>query len=223
MSTISFQDHLTIPDWIARDVDSFRRWILSGDAPDDARFAFLGQELWVDPATEESFTHNLVKAEYGSVLTRITKEARSGFYYVDGMLLSDSESSLSTEPDGFFVSFEGIRAGRVRLLPDESGGVLEVLGSPDMALEIVSRTSVRKDTVILRDLYHRTGVREYWLVDARQSPASFQILRITVQGYVAVGPVDGWLRSDVFDREFRLDESVDPLGHVEFTLAVKAN
>ncbi len=139
------------------------------------------------------------------------------------MLLSDPESSLSMEPDGFFVSFESIRAGRVRLIPDESGGVLEVLGSPDMTLEIVSRTSIRKDAVVLRDLYHRAGVREYWLVDARQSPASFQILRITVQGYVAVEPSDGWLRSDVLDREFRLDESADALGHVEFALAVKAS
>ena len=34
-----------------------------------------------------------------------------------------------------------------------------------MTLEVVSSSSVRKDTVDLRDRYYKAGILEYWLVD----------------------------------------------------------
>ena len=46
-----------------------------------------------------------------------------------------------------------------------------------MALEVVSESSVHKDTVQLRELYWRAGIAEYWLVDARPASPRFDILR----------------------------------------------
>ena len=54
-----------------------------------------------------------------------------------------------------------------------------------MVLEVVSDGSVRKDTVVLRRAYWEAGVREYWLVDARRDPPSFDILRSTSKAFRA--------------------------------------
>jgi Uma2 family endonuclease len=38
-------------------------------------------------------------------------------------------------------------------------------GPPDLAIEILSPSTRRRDEVLKRRLYERTGVREYWVVD----------------------------------------------------------
>jgi Uma2 family endonuclease len=96
-----------------------------------------------------------------------------------------------------------------------------VEGSPDMVLEVVSPGSVKKDTDILKRGYWEAGVREYWLVDARSDPLSFEILRHSAKGYVATRKRDGWLKSAVFGKSFRLSNRTTALGHPEYTLEVR--
>jgi Uma2 family endonuclease len=82
----------------------------------------------------------------------------------------------------------------------------ELEGAPDWVLEI---GSVGKDTVRLRKGYHRAGIPEYWLVDARGENILFQILHYQQSGYVASPFREGWLRSKVFERSFRLDRKMN--------------
>ena len=92
---------------------------------------------------------------------------------------------------------------------------------PDMVLEVLSVQFRRKDTITLRDLYWQAGISEYWLVDARGDRPLLEILRYTDKGYVTVRKQGGWAKSAVFGKSFRLTEQTDPLGHPEYTLAVR--
>ena len=48
-------------------------------------------------------------------------------------------------------------------------------GAPHLVVEIVSDRSVTKDTVRLLAAYWRSGILEYWLLDARGENLTFQI------------------------------------------------
>ena len=100
-------------------------------------------------------------------------------------------------------------------------GFTELSGSGDMVLEVVSKYSVRKDTVLLRDLYHKAGFTEFWLVDARGAEPHFEILRHAEKAYTPVDPVEGWSHSSVFERGFRLVKQINPLGQPQFLVEVQ--
>src|SRR5262249_46883245 len=122
-----------------------------------------------------------------------------------------------------FLSNEGLRSGRVRLVrrPDDPTRFREIEGTPDWVLEVVSDSSVEKDTEQLRDAYHRAGIPEYWLIDARGNNLVFQILHWPNNGPVAAPVKAGWQRSKVFSRDFRLTRAADEFGGWEYPLEVR--
>jgi Uma2 family endonuclease len=213
------QGQMVIPDWV-EDLESFRRWRLSQEAPGQGEIAFLDAYLWVDLSMEEFLTHNQVKAAYDFALMSVVHAASLGRYVPDRMLLTNREANLNTEPDGLFFTWETLRCGRLRFVEREGQGIMELEGTPDQVLEVVSKSSVRKDTVLLRDLYFKAGIPEYWLVDVREDAMSFQILEHTPEGYVALAGVDGWIASKVLGKKFQLQKKTDPLGHPQFVVAV---
>lgn len=206
-----------IPAWV-RDLSSFRRWATSEDYPRRGQYAWLGGHLWADPSMERE-RHNQVKAAISYVLGPLALQEGIGRFYVDGMGLANAAADLATEPDGMFVSHASLKGGRVRLERREDS--LEVVGSPDMVLEVVSPTSVQKDTVLLRDLYWRAGVREYWRADPRREDLVFDILRRGPKGFVAARKQAGWAKSSVFGKSFRLSRGTDASGLETYTLAVR--
>jgi Uma2 family endonuclease len=202
-------------------LEAFRRWARSDDFPEHGCFAYLRGEIWMDLCKEEAFTHNQVKGEYSRTLLPLVETDKLGYYFGPGMLLCIPQADLATIPDGFFVSFAALRAGRMRLLKGPEEGHVEPVGTPDMVLEVVSNRSVRKDSEVLRELYWEAGIAEYWLVDARSEAPRFDLLRRGAKGYTATRPRDGWLHSRVFGRAFRLTQETDPLGNPCFTLDVR--
>jgi Uma2 family endonuclease len=220
MVPILFEESIRIPPGL-EDLEAFSHWARSDDFPEHGRFAYLRGEIWVDLSMEQAFTHNQVKAKYSGMLIPLVETDDLGYFFCDGMLLSIPEVDLSTIPDGFFVTFAALREGRVRLLEGAEGGYIELVGTPDMVLEVVSKNSVRKDTKVLRELYWEAGITEYWLVDARGPAPRFDLLRRGARGYTATRPRDGWLHSHVFGRAFRFTQETDPLGHPRYTLAVR--
>jgi Uma2 family endonuclease len=217
---IVIEDRLRIPAGI-NDLESFRRWARSTECPERGRFAYLNGVFWMDFSKEQLYSHNQVKGAVGAILWNLAVAAGIGRYLPDGMLLSNARANLSTVPDGLFVSYQALQSGRVRQVPGSQTGVVELEGTPDMVLEVVSDSSVEKDTIRLPDLYQQAGIPEFWRIDARGPEARFEILRLSGTEYVPTRQPDEWWRSDVFNRSFRLTQQVDPLGQPVFTLEVR--
>lgn len=201
----------------------FRAWATSDNAPEKLRLAFLDQEILLDMSNEELETHNKVKMEIARALLNWNRETRRGTFCGDGVLLTNEAAEVSNNPDAVFFSHESVRSGRVQLVPREGrqGQYIEIVGTPDWVLEVVSQSSVRKDTEQLRGAYHRAGIPEYWLIDARGATIAFQVLYRRKNSYVAAPARDGWRRSRVFGRAFRLDRQSDALGLWEYTLHIR--
>jgi Uma2 family endonuclease len=221
MNVIVIEDRVRIPTGLDT-LEAFRHWACSDEFPERGRYAYLNGEIWVDLSMEQPYTHNRVKTKFTTALDTLVDAIGLGDVFADGMLLSNTAANLSTVPDAMFVSVDAMRSGRVRLIEAATEGFKELEGTPDMVLEVVSTTSIRKDTEILRDLYWRAGIPEYWLVDARGARPFFSILRHTARGYTATRlQTDGWLRSAVFGRSFRLLQGTDALGHPQYTVEVR--
>lgn len=195
-------DTIRIPLVATKSLQAFRRWTKSGDYPQRGEFAYLSGELWTD-LSMETFLHNQLKSVIATVLASIVMSDRLGRFVADRMRLVHELAELSCEPDAMFVSRNALRTKRVRL--EEGGESLEVIGAPDMVLEVVSSHSIQKDTVALRELYSAAGIAEYWLVNPIGDELSFDILRLSSKGYVATRKVGGWMKSTVFGKSFRLE------------------
>ncbi len=204
------------------DQDAFRRWARSDECPESGRFAFLDGVFWVDLSMEQLYTHGGVKTEVTRVLSNLIRDAALGLYRSDAMLLSHPEVGLSTVPDGLFVSYASLQSGRVQRIPNvRNVGAIELVGAPEMVLEVMSDSSEEKDTVTLPPLYHAAGIEEFWRIDAR-GELVFEIFRWRDPGYVGTRLPDGWWRSDLFGRDFQFAQTTDPLGDPLFTLHVRS-
>jgi len=155
------------------------------------------------------------------VVGGLVRASHLGRYFHDRMLLSKAEADLASEPDGLFVSREALKEKRVRLVDGCGDSPVRLEGTPDMVLEVISEGSVRKDTDVLRELYWKAGILEYWLVDPGEDPATFEILRHEARGYVSVRRQRGWVKSTVFGKSFRLTQEADEDGHPGYRLAVR--
>ena len=209
-----------VPMWVT-DLESFRRWAVSDEAPENVPVHFLDGEVWIDMSKEQVFSHVRIKQELLRVLGNVVKETRQGDMFPDGLLLTNVEAALSGNPDGTFISRETFREKRVRLVEGKKSGCVELEGTPDMVLEVLSDSSVKKDRELLRELYWKAGIPEYWIVDGRGDAVEFTILKHTTRGYSAVRNASGWLKSPVFGKSFRLTRRLDELGHPDFVLDVK--
>jgi Uma2 family endonuclease len=218
---IVIEDQTTIPEGVGKDLESFRRWAHSDAFPARGQFAFLRGVLWVDLTMEKFLTHNQVKLAFTLAIGLLLQRWSLGRFVPDRMLWTHVEADVSTEPDGLFFAWAALASGRLRWIEAVEGDYIELQGTPDLVLEIVSASSVNKDTVVLRDLYWRAGVPEYWLVDARGETATFEILQRTPTGYAAVEAKEGWVASAIFGHQFQLTRQTDPLGHPQFVVATR--
>jgi len=177
-TSVIIEEQVEIPGDV-RSLADFRRWALSDDFPDRGRIDFIAGNVEVDMSPESIFSHGRLKVMMASRLFVHVERDDLGHLLSDRSRVSSPPADLSVEPDIVFVSHEAVDSGRVRLVP-KSGPTedyIEIEGPPDLIVEIVSDSSVGKDTRRLPAAYAKAGVREFWLADARREPLVFQIHR----------------------------------------------
>ncbi|HET7790314.1 MAG TPA: Uma2 family endonuclease [Gemmatimonadales bacterium] len=124
--------------------------------PDDGnRYEIIAGELLVTPAPGVS--HQTVLARLFRQLADYVERHRLGEIWFAPVDVVFGPHTL-VEPDLLFV------AGRRAEVVTER----EVLGAPDLAVEVLSPSSARTDRGKKRALYQETGVREYWVVDVSE-------------------------------------------------------
>ena len=74
------------------------------------------------------------------------------------------------KPDFIFVSAE-----KAKSLFENPNATLH--GVPDMVAEIFSRSTMKRDLGIKKDIYERNGVREYWIIDTWRETIDVYLLR----------------------------------------------
>lgn len=115
------------------------------------RYELIDGELIMVPAP--SFTHQHVA---GGLFVALDHHVRSRDLGV--VLFAPFDVHLGkgvVEPDILYVSKE-----RLHLVTEK-----EMIGAPDLVVEIFSPDSKARDQLSKRRLYFRHGVREYWLAD----------------------------------------------------------
>ena len=141
--------------------------------PDDQRYELLDGELIMVPAP--NLGHQRIGTQLGWRLAQFVTEKGRGevFFAPCDVVLSNTDV---VQPDLLFVSHE-----RAHLL---LGGD-NVLGAPDLVVEILSPSTAGRDRTLKRALYAKHGVREYWLVDP--DARTVTVLRLDGSAFAVVG------------------------------------
>jgi len=141
--------------------------------PDDQRYELLDGELIMAPAPNVG--HQRIGTQLGWRLAQFVTERGLGeiLFAPCDVVLSNTDV---VQPDLLFVSHE-----RAHLL---LGGA-NVLGAPDLVVEILSPSTAGRDRTLKRALYAKHGVREYWLVDP--DARTVTVLRLDGGAFEVVG------------------------------------
>ena len=134
------------------------------NTPEGERYELIDGELILVGSSNEE--HQLVSIELASRMHFYVDERELGwvFHAPFDIVFSDSEV---VQPDIMFISKERehIRTGA------------NVRGAPDLVVEILSPSSLRRDWGYKRELYARYGVKEYWIADPVHKMVSVMLLR----------------------------------------------
>lgn len=95
------------------------------------------------------------------------KENKNGHVFFHGAEVKFSEENIF-QPDVFFVKKENENIIDWESLID---------GVPDMVVEVLSRSTRKRDLTIKKDTYEKYGVKEYWIVDPYTEVIDVYILR----------------------------------------------
>ncbi len=81
-----------------------------------------------------------------------------------------------------------------------------VYGPPDVVVEILSPSTAYYDLTQKKDIYERSGVREYWIVDPLRR--TFEVYLNTEEGFKLISKTKGKgvVRSEVLSLELELEE-----------------
>lgn len=120
--------------------------------PEDKRYELIDGDFFMTPSPISK--HQKIAANLVRKLDRFIEEKKIGKLLFAPLDVVLSEEDV-VQPDILFVSQEHM--GRIK--------EKNIMGPPDLVIEILSPASEERDRVIKRKLYGRYGVRELWIVD----------------------------------------------------------
>ena len=128
-------------------------------------YEIIGGKKFMAPAANP--THGGVIGRIYSVLLTYFDEKEGGYvfadntdvYFPDGTLFKPDLVVITEKNSAIINWFKGI------------------YGVPDMVVEVLSKSTKKKDLTIKKDIYEAQGVGEYWIVDPYMKAISVYLLR----------------------------------------------
>lgn len=120
-------------------------------------------------ALSPGFGHVNVTANLIKLIGNYASINKLGICFADNLDVHFPDGSLF-RPNFIFVSAENAE----RLFKDKS---MTLHGVPDMVAEIFSKSTMKRDVGIKKDVYERNGVKEYWIIDPWSEYIQVYLLR----------------------------------------------
>ena len=116
-------------------------------------YEIIGGEKFMSPAPTLDHSNIIFKIAY--TIGGYLMENKRGYIYTNNVDVHFSDGTLF-KPDLCVVLKENekILAGRKA-----------IFGAPDMVVEVLSRSTRKKDLTVKKDIYEAQGVGEYWIID----------------------------------------------------------
>lgn len=155
-------------------------------ASSDQRYELIDGILYMTPSP--SVRHQVALTNLLWLLESHVRTSGGGRVLVAPLdvVLGRGDKPSVVQPDLLFIS-----SARSGLMADD------VIGAPDLIIEILSPSTARRDTVLKKALYARSEVREYWIVDIDLE--TVDVFRLGADGYGAPShhDIDGTIVSAV--------------------------
>jgi Uma2 family endonuclease len=156
--------------------------------PDQPRCELLFGRLYVMPSP--TLTHQAMVATLWRHFDDIAR-ASGGLAYPAPLDVELADHSI-VQPDVIYLSAKCLGVAQQRRL----------VGVPDLLIEILSPGTARRDRGEKLMLYAQSGIREYWIADAKTRQIEFLVNE--AGRFVVSVPIDGKYRSQVLP-EVHLD------------------
>ena len=92
-----------------------------------------------------------------------------------GLVFTDSLDVHFPDGNLFKPDFMFISAENSKIVIDNKHSTIH--GVPDMVAEVFSRSTMKRDVSVKKDVYERNGVKEYWLIDPWSENIQVYLLR----------------------------------------------
>lgn len=128
-------------------------------------YEIIGGEEFMAPSANPF--HGRLLFKLGRILDDYTFDNKNGYVFTDNIDVHLPDGNL-LRPD-------------LTVIKKENAGIINwkkaIFGVPDMVVEVLSRSTRKKDLTIKKDIYEANGVKEYWIIDPSSQTVDVYILR----------------------------------------------
>ena len=132
------------------------------------RYEIIEGEKFMSPSA--NINHNRIVANLTILIGGYAHTHRLGYVFTDNLDVHFPDSKNTFNPDFIFVSL-----ANGKIVTDNKDKT--IYGVPDMVVEIFSRSTMRRDLTVKKDIYERNGVKEYWMIDPWRESVEVYLLR----------------------------------------------
>lgn len=131
-------------------------------------YEIIEGEKFMSPSA--NINHNRIVANLVMTIGVYAHTHRLGYVFTDNLDVHFPDISNVFNPDFIFISL-----ANGKIVTDNKNKT--IYGVPDMVAEIFSRSTMRRDIGIKKDVYEKNGVKEYWMIDPWRESVTVYLLQ----------------------------------------------